>query len=175
MLANISCDSGNYTIGRISSGSFVNGGTAGFDAGDTTAQVVIAAGDNVSCTFTNTKNAQLTINKSTVGGNGIFNFSGAATSTITTSNGSGTDGGQTFTAGNFGTKTVTETVPTGWSLTNISCDSGSYTIGRISSGSFVNGGTAGFDAGDTTAHPALAASDHVSCTFTNTKNAQLTI
>ena len=129
--------------------------------------VSVGNGDHIICTFTNTHDAKLTIDKSTVGGDGTFSFSGANTSTIQTSGGSGTDGGQTFTAGNFGAKTVTETPLAGWSLTNITCDSGSYVIGRITGGNFVNGGTDGFDAGDTSVQVTIAAGDNVTCTFTN--------
>src|SRR5436190_473033 len=93
-MTNISCDSGSYTLGRISSGSFVNGGTAVFDEQNTASEVVVSLDFSLVFFRSNTENAQLTINKSTVGGNGIFNFSGAASSTITTSNGSGTEIGR---------------------------------------------------------------------------------
>lgn len=105
-------------------------------------------GENVTCTFNNTVQlGTLTINKTTVGGNGTFNYAvagpSASSKSITTVNGSGTTG--SFNVGP-GTYTVTETVPAGWSMST-DCPS---------SFSIANGGSK-------------------VCNFTNTKQPTLTV
>jgi hypothetical protein len=82
----------SYKIGRITAGSFANGGTDGFDTGDTTVQVVVKAGDKIACVFTNTVNqGALVIQKnSTKSGNAVLNagatFCYSTTSGCTTAN-----------------------------------------------------------------------------------------
>ncbi|HEU4526851.1 MAG TPA: hypothetical protein VFT80_02845, partial [Actinomycetota bacterium] len=144
-----------------------------------TATIVLASAETVTCTFTDTKGAQLSIHKSTVGGNGTFDYEATGTGMpedaagpdfqITTSGGSGSYSGNpiAFAAGSFGTKTVTETVPTGWTLTNITCTGDTTGV--------LIGSDADFDAGDTSVEVPIDAGDSVSCTFTNTKDATLTV
>ena len=72
-----------------------------------------------------------------------------------------------FTAPQFGTKTVTETVPAGWTLTGIVC-AGDTTGVLI-------GADTDFDAGDTSVSVPIDAGDSVSCTFTNTEQIELII
>src|SRR4029079_15461097 len=80
----------------------------------------------------------------------------------------------TLTSSQLGSKDITETVPSGWTLTNIVCTGDTdRIIGRLSGGNFVNGGTTGFDAGDTTARVDVDAGETIECTFTNTKEATL--
>ena len=64
---------------------------------------------------------------------------------------------------------MTETVPAGWTLTNIVCTAGGaeISIGTGTGADFV--GNAGFDAGDTTVRAVITAGDTPSCVFTNTK------
>jgi len=181
-LTNIACTANNATvvIGRGGSGAFTNGGTDGFDAGDNTVKVTVAAGNTPTCTFTNTLNsATLAIQKSTVGGTGSFDF-------VTTGNGLSNFSRNTATQGNpttvtattltgtdaSGDKYIQETVPAGWTLTNIVCTAGGATvvIGRGGSGAFTNGGTDGFDAGDNTVKVTIGNGNSPSCTFTNTLN-----
>ena len=141
----LSCDGGT---------SLVNNGTSG--------SIDLAAGDNVTCTFTNTANAVLTLVKQ-IEPDGGENFGleiagpGSADATDTTV----LDNESIMVAGVAGTYSLIETDGTG-TLTDfisvLSCDGGT---------SLVNNGTSGsID---------LAAGDNVTCTFTNTANAVLTL
>jgi hypothetical protein len=131
------------------------------------ATVDLAAGDTVTCTFTNTKQASLVIVKNTVGGNGLFNYAGtgagvSANFGLTTVAGTAST---SFTNIALGTKTVTESVPSGWDLTSLSCS-------ITSTGS----GNSTFNtASPPLATVNLAAGDTVTCTFTNTKRANLVV
>ncbi len=134
----------NLTGLTCSNGSTVNVGTA-------TANVAVAADEEVTCTFTNTRHGSITIVKNTVGGNGTFNYSGAQSFSIATNAGTGSNS-TAFASVIPGVYNVTETVPPGWwTLTGLTC----------SNGSTVNTGTA-------TANVAVAAGAAVICTFTNT-------
>jgi Prealbumin-like fold domain len=138
--------------------------TAGFDltnlactdaSGGTTVQgstasIDLSGGETVTCTYTNTKRGSITIVKNTVGGDGTFNYTGnTGVSQLVTTNGSAN---QTVSNVVPGTYTIAETVPTGWSLTSATCDA-DETIGSIDVGP----------------------GEHVTCTFTNTKDATLTL
>jgi uncharacterized repeat protein (TIGR01451 family) len=128
--------------------------------------------------------ATLSINKVATGGNATFDFeadgagmpdAAGADFQINTANGPGYTGNPiTFTANQFGDKFVTETVPANWTLTGISCQvnagASAYVIGRMQGGTFVNGGSNGFDAGDTTVRVPLNDPDDVTCTFTNSRD-----
>lgn len=89
--------------------------------------ISLSAGENVTCTFTNTKQATVVIQKNTTGGNGTFNFTTtggnglAANPAVTTVAGTGS---QSYTVTPGISYSVAETVPSGWSLTNSSCTSG---------------------------------------------------
>jgi hypothetical protein len=133
----------NLTGLTCSNGSTVNLGTA-------TANVVVAANEAVTCTFTNTRQGSITIVKNTVGGNGTFSFTGAQSFSILTTGGTGSNT-TVFASVVPGTYNVMETVPAGWNLTGLTC----------SNASTVNVGTA-------TANVAVAAGAAVICTFTNT-------
>ena len=106
----------------------------------------------------------LQIVKHTVGGDGTFNFIVSGTPTpppvtnpsITTVAGTGST--QTYIV-NPGTYTIGETVPAGWTLTGATCS--------------LNGGTS--TAYTQGANIVLGATDHVVCTFTNTKQGALTL
>ena len=80
-LTNISCsgDTTGLVIGRYDGLTFVNGGGNGFNVGDTHFQVTIDAGENVTCTFENTKDASLIVRKTSIGGTGEFDFAGTGT------------------------------------------------------------------------------------------------
>ena len=151
-LTNIVCTGGTVTI----TGAAVNP-TDGFEPGDTTVNVTIAAGETVACTYTDTKRGSITIVKNTVGGDGTFDFGGDRSFQIVTSSGTGQDA-TTFAAVVPGTYVVTESVPTGWSLTGLTC----------SNSSVVDRTTA-------TATVSVAAGEQVTCTFTDTRLGTITI
>ena len=155
----------------------------GFDPGDTTVRAVIAAGNTPTCTFTNSLNASLDIEKQSVGGTATFDYAvngaGLAPFTRDTAVSNPTANAPfTFAAAQFGTKDVQETpVPAGWTLTNIVCAANGavMTIGTGIGGTFAQGATAGFDPGDTTVRAAIDAGDTPTCTFTNSRDASLDI
>jgi sugar lactone lactonase YvrE len=123
------------------------------DNGDPIDAIELGAGDVVTCTFTDTKLAKLTIVKNTIGGDGAFDFVSETlpdlTFTITTVMGTGS---KVFDNLALGTYDVDEVVPIGWDLTSAVCDNGDP-IDAIE----------------------LGAGDVVTCTFTDTKLAKLTI
>ena len=89
--------------------------------------IALAAGENVTCTFTNTKQATIIVQKNTTGGDGTFGFTSTgnnglpANFDVSTTTGSGS---QTYTVTPGVAYSVSETVPSGWSLTSSSCTSG---------------------------------------------------
>ena len=132
-------------------------GAAGlFNPGDTKASVVLAAGENVTCTFTNRQNASVRIEKVSIGGIGTFTFTdnipGGPTSLTTQT--AGVAMGQTVSNVAPGTYTVTEVgPPAGWNFTSLNCSGGggnTSTSGQTA--------TIGVDPGET-----------INCTYTNTK------
>ncbi len=123
----------------------------------TTAIVGLAAGENVTCTFVDTKRGAIIVQKVTQGPDGQFDFTGSQAFSITTTGGNGqnTAAYASVAPGNY---TITETVPAGWQLTSLSCSDGSPT-----------------DLGAKTASVGVSAGEIVTCTFTDTKLASLTI
>src|SRR5258706_190427 len=128
VLTNIGC------TGQTTS-TITIGASGGFDAGDTSVAVGLAAGEDVTCTFTNTKNGSITIKKVMQGGTGSFTFTGSPNGTISTNNGTVSATGLLP-----GTYTSTETVASGWVLSNIGC------TGQTTS-TITIGASGGFDAG----------------------------
>jgi hypothetical protein len=124
------------------------------DNGNDPGSITLAAGQTVTCTFTNTQEGTIIIKKLTSpsGASGSFTFTGTAAGSIG-------DGG-TITVNHLtpGTYYSTESDPTpAFDLTSISCDDGSSA--NPSSGSVsTRKATFKLDAGET-----------VTCTFTNTQ------
>jgi hypothetical protein len=112
-----------------------------------TATITLAAGDTVSCTFSNAQQGRLVLVKNTVGPDGTFSFSGPISSVTTTSN-TGTVGLDV----SPGTYPVAETVPAGWALTSASCDQG-RTLPNV----------------------VINAGQTVTCTFNNTKLGKIVV
>ena len=81
--------------------------------------------DPFSYTVTTLEVGKIKIIKNTVGGDSTFNFTisgpNSSSPSITTVGGNGTTGFITVDSGSY---SISETVPSGWSLTNSSCDSG---------------------------------------------------
>ena len=124
----------------------------------------VVAGANITCTFTNTQHATLTVVKeANPEGSTSFDFDATGTGVpadidLVDDGGGAGVGSQTFNlnASQLGTKTITETVPSGWTLSSADCDSGDT---PIANGVSVN----------------VAAGANITCTFTNTKHATLTV
>jgi len=138
--------------------------SAGGSVASQTATIVITPGANVTCTFTNTKLATITIIKNTVGGNATFAFThtvGTASDPDVTSPFNITTvantGQQVFSNVVPGTYTVTESAPpAGWQFTSLSCSAGGSGAGQVAT---IN----------------LAPGASVTCTYTNTKQGTITI
>src|SRR5205085_833187 len=128
------------------------GSNSVFDAGDNSVSINLAAGENINCTFTNTKNGSITITKVIQGGTGTFTFTGTPSGSISTNNGT-----VTATALQPATYTAAETVPAGWVLSNIVCAGATTSTVTI-------GAAGAFDAGDTGVSINLAAGEDINCT-----------
>ncbi|MBM3779526.1 MAG: hypothetical protein FJW23_15025, partial [Acidimicrobiia bacterium] len=118
-----------------------------------TATFMAEAGETVTCTFTNTRQATVIVKKVMVGGTASFDFSGTPAGTIAVNNGTIS---QTVAPGTYAS---TEAVLAGWSLTSIVCDD------TNSTGS-VGSRTATFN---------VEAGETVTCTFTNTKQSTVIV
>ncbi|MFC1701483.1 beta strand repeat-containing protein [Pseudomonadota bacterium] len=125
-------------------------------------------GESINCTVTNQKHATLTIEKQTLpnGDPTSFTFTGDV-------NGSVIDGGSLSLTRSSGLFNSEETVPAGWGLSNIACAAD----GPDSTWAITGGGGADnvFVAGDTIVNAMVAPGEEVSCVYTNTKLAQLTV
>ena len=115
--------------------------------GTATASIDLAVGEDVTCTFTNTRLGSITIEKNTVGGDGTFDFTGSLGAFgLTTASGTNS---KTFDV-LPGTYDVTETAQAGFDLTALSCDDGSTSLVTR---------TATID---------ITSGESVTCNFTNT-------
>ena len=127
------------------------------DIGTGVATFELAAGEDVTCTYTNTQRGSILVEKVTNGGDGTFDFTGdLGDFSLTTASGLAQ---QTFSDLVPGTYDISETVPAGWELTDISCDDDDSTG----------------DTGAATALIELAPGEDVTCTFTNTQLATIVV
>ncbi|HKJ54694.1 MAG TPA: prealbumin-like fold domain-containing protein, partial [Nitriliruptoraceae bacterium] len=123
----------------------------GIDQGDGT-NMTLDPGETITCTFTNEKDANITVTKVTAGGDGEFTFNPSWGADFVLSDGQTNDSGDLDPS----TYSVSEDVPGGWQLTNTDCVSSNgdvETIGNID----------------------LQAGETVDCTFTNTKSGSIAV
>jgi hypothetical protein len=142
---------GSHTASEVGDAGYTASAWGGDCANNGT--VTLALADDKTCTITNNdKPGKLEINKNTIGGNDTFNFTveGASDSTlsVTTVANTGTTGVFEVNAGAY---SATEAAKTSWDLTSASCTNG------------------------TPDHFTVANGETVTCTFTNTKRATVTI
>lgn len=122
----------------------------------------------------------IVVSKTTVGGGASFSYTGSGGAPVGnfTIDASAGSGAQAFSSVPAGAYTIAETVPAGWTLTNINCvitlpspanepTTFSYTGAP--------GGTSAFEPGDTAATITLGSGAQVRCAFTNTKSGSITI
>jgi len=128
--------------------------------GSLISSIDIAAGETVTCTFTNQREGDITIIKNTVGANGTFQFNslGLGNFGITTA---ANTGSQNFPGLAPGSYDVAEVIPAGWQLTGLVC-------------SDPNGNTV-VDAAAGTAQINLDPGESVSCTYTNTQEGTIIV
>ena len=170
-LTNIAC-TGN------TNSTVVIGAAGGFNAGDTFVDVTIADGENIVCTFTNTKHGSIKIVKDTKNPEtDAKDFAYSASGTGMTPSPFSLDDDADGTLSNEqlfsallpnGTRTVSETVDPEWALTNIVCTGN--TLSTV-----VIGAAGGFNAGDNSVNIGLSAGENIVCTFTNQHKARLTV
>ncbi len=150
---------------------------ATFEAGEDTIEVTLAGGDAVNCTFTNEpepETGSITIIKDVADGiddqDFVYTTSGAGLSGFSLdddgNNGNALSNTEVFSsllAG--GSYSVTETVPSDFVITDISC------TGATSSTITINGADddGDFDPGDSSVTIILAADEDIICTFENTE------
>jgi CSLREA domain-containing protein len=123
-----------------------------------TANIDVDAGETVTCTYTNRKRGRVVVQKSAVGGDGTFSYTGGLGSfTITTSGGTGS---QVFDNVVPGVYAVTEGAPpAGWDFVGVACVDPD--VGTTTSGATAN---IDVDAGET-----------VTCTYTNRKRGRIVV
>jgi len=152
---------GGWDLTDLSCSDPGDGGSS-VDLGARTATIDVDPGETISCTFTNTKRATLVVEKQTVpnGSPQAFDFVVQDSTPADIATPALSDGEQ-YTNANLlpGVYTAAESVPAGWDLTDINC-----------SGDDDSGPT-----GPATATYNLAAGESVTCVFTNTQLADLTI
>ncbi len=97
-------------------------GDADFDAGDTTVQAVIAAGETVTCVFTNTQRGTIIVDKVTdpSGSPQLFTFDPSWGADFQLADATTPHDSGFLTPGTY---SVSETVPAGWDLTSTVCTS----------------------------------------------------
>ena len=166
-LTDISC-----TGATSSSLTFSPSGGGTFVGGDTSVTVGLVMPDTVLCTFTNqlTPAPSLTVEKTVVGADGSSDFTATGASTETPMLMDGESELLDSVDTNGEVTTITETVTSGYTLTNIVC-TGAATSTLL----FSPSGGATFVAGDTAVTVTALNDEDVTCAFTNTKEATLTI
>jgi uncharacterized repeat protein (TIGR01451 family) len=169
---------GQYANSIACTNAFTTSGTVLPAGTGSSFTVVPQAGDNITCTFTNTpRSAQLSVAKTSLGGVGSFdvattNLTSAPSPVALTTTVAGTPvvSGPYTVTNRASQVQLTETVPAGWQITAASCtDANSAVTGTT--------GTFGTLAGNVlTVPPAfLEPAADITCTFTNTKLARLVI
>ena len=135
----------NSTVNVEAATASINVAPAG--QGDTSAELV-------ECTFTNTKDGRIEIEKQTLpdGASQKFTFAGDVAGEL----GDGESNGKNVAPGTYSS---TETVPDGWDLTDITCDDGDSSGGPAP-------GEATFN---------VSPGETVRCVFTNTKDGRIEI
>ena len=129
--------------------------------------VDLAAGETVICTFENTLQGSITIEKLTRGGAGSFDFNGTLGSFPLDTAGANPDS-ESFTDLLPGTYMVSEIVPAGWTLSSIECS------GAVNS-TVTIGSTGGFDPGDQGVTIDLVDGEGITCGFVNDANGSIAV
>lgn len=117
---------GTYAVSETAvSGWKQNGAVC--DLGETADSIDVGPGETVTCTFTNTKLAKITLVKNTVGGESTFNFTMSgqtlpASATLTTVAGTANQVFNDIDSDN--TYSIAETAQTGWVNTSATCSNG---------------------------------------------------
>jgi hypothetical protein len=147
-----SSEAGTYSVSETLPAGWDQTSASCTGDGNTPGSITVLPGETVTCIFTNTQLAGLSVVKQTLGGDGSFNFTSAALGNfqITTV---GNTGLQTFTNLEPGVFDLAEAaLPAGWNLTSATCSNG-----------------------DDPAAVTLGAGESVTCTFVNEEDPSLTL
>ncbi|MCB0186041.1 MAG: hypothetical protein KDE31_17350, partial [Caldilineaceae bacterium] len=155
-----------WTLSNINCQSTLGASTYQYSAATGDADVTLAPGDDVTCTFTNEKQSKLTIVKVAEpadGANFDFILGNDASDTFQLDDASPDDNDGISNSTSYtlpqGSYAITETVPAGWELTSHGCQ-----------------GTFSFSAGaDNTQFVVLGPGDEATCTFHNRKLGSITV
>ncbi len=147
---------------------------ATYDVANRRVTLDVTFGQPISCTFINEKHGTLTVEKQTLpnGDPASFAFTGDLSGSLTDGN------SISLTQSTAAGTTIFESeefVPAGWALTNISCSSDGPDSSWAITGAVGSQITLGFDPGDTQVAAFPAPGEEVTCVYTNTKLAQLTV
>ena len=131
----------------------------------------VTAGTVINCEFTNVRTPVITLAKKSIGGTGTFTF-GSGTNGLpssanitTTTAGTTVNGTTTYPIADINAvATVTETVPSGWTLTGAECSNATGVVTTTLSGSQL-----------TIPVATLQQGNDLTCVFTNTKDTKLTL
>ena len=140
---------------------------SGITYGDADVSVDLAAGETVICTFENTAQGGITIEKLTQGGVGAFQYNSDLGSFQLDTTGSNPDS-VSFTDLLPGQYQFSEIVPSNWTLGNIVCQGNTNSTITI-------GGAGGFDPGDQGVTIDLADGESIICTFVNDADGSITV
>ncbi len=151
---------GTYDVSEITIPPGWNLTAASCSDGSPINAIDIAAGETVTCTFTNQRQGDITIIKNTIGADGTFTFNSIALGPfpITTTGNTGSQGFSGLVPGNYD---IAEAIPAGWQLTGLVCND-------PTGNSVVNLGTG-------SANIALDPGESVSCTFTDTQEGTIIV
>jgi len=130
--------------------------------------VDLAAGETVICTFENSVEGSITIEKFTQGGLGAFQFNSDLGQFPLDTLNNGNPDAVTFSALDSGTYMFSEVVPSNWTLTDIQCSGATTSIITI-------GGAGDFDPGDQGVTIELNGGDVIICTFVNDADGSITV
>ncbi|HEU4507265.1 MAG TPA: hypothetical protein VFR78_03435 [Pyrinomonadaceae bacterium] len=150
---------GTYSVSETANADYVTTATCTSSLGhaaEDPSSINLAAGETVTCTFTNTKRGHIIVDKVTnpSGDPQSFNFDASGTGYVDFSlTDAAAANDQTLAPGNY---SVSETVPSGWDLTSSTCVSSIMDTEAP--------GAIELDAGET-----------VTCTFTNTKRGHIIV
>lgn len=118
---------GTYTVSEAVPADWQLGGIVCTDStNDTTtsgstATINVAPGETVACTFTDTRQASVVVEKKTLGGDGTFAFSGSQSFSITTTTGNGANTAAFASIVPDVPLSIVESVPAGWTLVSATC------------------------------------------------------
>ncbi len=131
---------GTYNVSEVPAAGYIT--SAVCSDGSPVSAIALGPGEDVTCTFTNSKPGTITIVKDaipddptdfsfTTTGSGLSNFSLDDDG----DNGNGLSNEQTFQLLSSGSYTVTENVPAGWAVTDIECQTAGGTTFNVSGNS----------------------------------------